>query len=189
MHLVNELKNQEVDACLCLLAILLTKCRTTVLYALLCAYSSASVLSWWFPSFPTSTWLPTAIKHLYSSNLYLSSQAHLTLTLAPLRISTSCSRTTTAPFCIVCAIYGSAVDRDRCSGPRFQKITNPVKRRLGCKWQTRCTTGIDEIRLSSSTGNHLSDLNVTKLKTREGHRHHWALFWRAVSSNSNAEIL
>jgi len=42
-----------------------------------------------------------------------------------LNISTSCSRTTAAPFCIVYAMYGSAADR--CSGLRFQEITFPVR--------------------------------------------------------------
>jgi len=41
------------------------------------------------------------------------------------RISTSCSRTTAALFCIVCAMYGSAADR--CSGPRFQEITFSIR--------------------------------------------------------------
>jgi len=46
---------------------------------------------------------------------------------------------------------------------------------------------VDEIHLSSSTGNDLLDLNATKSKTRDGHRHYWALFGRAVSVNGKVE--
>ena len=37
----------------------------------------------------------------------------------------SCSRSSAAPFCIVCAMYDSAADRY--SGPRFKEITFPIK--------------------------------------------------------------